>query len=127
MTVTPGADGALGVEADLTAAYGRDSTVRRWTRRLDFAGRRLRVEDRFDVAANTRAVFQLNLPTEPRIDGNTAVAGRLRVRVIAPADAKLSALDWRSIDSAEFRSGWRLDIAGGTDTYVIELEEAASN
>ena len=127
MTVTPGADGALGVEADLTAAYGRDSTVRRWTRRLDFAGRRLRVEDRFDVAANTKAVFQLNLPTEPRIDSNTAVAGRLRVRVIAPADARLSALDWRSIDSAEFRSGWRLDIAGGTDTYVIELEEAASN
>ena len=127
MTVTPGADGALGVEADLTAAYGRDSPVRRWTRRLDFAGRRLRVEDRFDVAADTNAVFQLNLPTEPRIDGNTAVAGRLRVRVIAPVDAKLSALDWRSIDGAEFRSGWRLDIAGGTDTYVIEFEEAASN
>ena len=127
MTVTPGADGALSVDADLTGAYGEDSPVRRWTRRLDFAGRKLRVEDRFGLAADTRAVFQLNLPGEPRIDGNTAVAGRLRIKVVAPADARLSALDWRSIDSAEFRSGWRLDIAGGTDTYVIELEEVGSN
>lgn len=127
MTVTPAADGGLRVDADLAAAYGADSPVRRWTRHLDFGGRRLRVEDRFALEAGTRAVFQLQLPSEPRIDGQTAVAGRLRVRVVAPAGATLTAMDWRSVDSAEFRSGWRLDIAGGTDTYVVELEEDASN
>ena len=123
MTVTPGADGALSVEADLSAAYGRSPSVQRWTRRLEFAGGRLRVQDDFALAPDTRAVFQLQLPAEPTIEGQTATAGRLRVRVIAPADARLSALDWRSVDSAEFRSGWRLDIAGGTDTYVVMLEE----
>jgi hypothetical protein len=127
MTVAPvAANGGLRVEADLTAAYGANSPVRRWTRQLDFGGQRVRVEDRFEVAADTRAVFQLQLPSEPRIDGQTAVAGRLRIRVVAPAGATLTAMDWRSIDSDEFRGGWRLDIAGGTDTYVVELEEASN-
>ncbi|NOT88937.1 MAG: hypothetical protein HOP03_12220 [Lysobacter sp.] len=126
MTVTPGADGALRVDADLTGAYDGDAPVRRWTRTLDFADRKLQVEDRFSIAPGHRAVFQLNLPAEPRIDGQTAIAGRLRVRVIAPATASITKLDWRSVDSGEFRSGWRLDIAGGTGTYVVELEEASN-
>lgn len=123
MTVTHGADGALHVDADLTNAYGKNAPVRRWTRALDFAGRRLRVEDQYSVAPDTNAVLQLNLPVEPTIDGQTAIAGRLRVRVIAPVNANLTKLDWRSVDSEEFRSGWRLDIAGGTGTYVVELED----
>jgi hypothetical protein len=126
MTVAAAADGGLRVDADLAAAYGANAPVRRWTRRLDFGGRRLRVEDRFAVAADTRAVFQLQLPSEPRIDGQTAVAGRLRVRVVAPAGATLTAMDWRSVDSAEYRGGWRLDIAGATDTYIVELEEISN-
>ena len=126
MTVTPGANGALRVDADLAGAYDDDAPAQRWTRALDFAGRKLRVEDRFTIAPGHRAVFQLNLPVEPTIDGQTATAGRLRVRVIAPTDARITKLDWRSVDSGEFRSGWRLDIAGGTDTYVVELQEASN-
>lgn len=123
MTVTPGADGALRIDTDLTAAYRGNPAVRQWTRRFDFGGRRLRITDRYAVGAGTRAVFQLNLPTEPRIDGATATAGRLRVRVVEPTGATLRALDWRSLDAQEFRGGWRLDIAGGTGTYVVELDE----
>jgi hypothetical protein len=126
MTVTPGADGALRAVADLSDAYGDGSPVRRWTRTLDFAGRRLRVEDRFGMDPGLRAVFQLNLPVEPQIDGQTATAGQLRIRVIAPAGASLTKLDWRMVDSEEFRSGWRLDIAGGTEAYVVELEEVSN-
>jgi hypothetical protein len=126
MTVKPGTDGALSVEADLTGAYGGDSPVQSWTRTLAFGGRKLRVEDHYRLTPETKAVFQLNLPVEPKIDGQTATAGKLRIRVIAPADATLSTLDWRSVDSNEFRSGWRLDIAGGTETYVVELEDASN-
>lgn len=127
MTVVPGPDGALQVEADLTPAYGDDAPVRRWTRRLDFGGRRLRVEDRYETTPGTRAVFQVQLPVEPEIDGNTATAGGLRVTVLAPKGARLSALDWRTVDPEEFRGGWRLDIDGGegdgkTGTYVVEFE-----
>lgn len=122
MAVVPGIDGALHVDADLTPAYGDDAPVKRWVRRLDFAPGRLRVEDRFATTPGTRATFQLQLPTEPRIAGRTIVAGRLRATVLTPADARLSVLDWRSVDPAEFRAGWRVDVSGGTDTYVVLLE-----
>jgi hypothetical protein len=121
MTVTPGADGALRVDADLTGAYSKDSAVKQWTRRLDFSATGLRVEDRFRTTPGTRAIFQLQLPGEPRIEGREAVAGGLRIRVISPADVQLSTLDWRTVNRDEFRSGWRLDIAGSGDTYVVEL------
>jgi hypothetical protein len=121
MTVTPGADGALRVDADLTGAYPKDGAVKQWTRRLDFSAAGLRVEDRFRTTPGTRAIFQLQLPGEPRIEGREAVAGGLRIRVISPADAQLSTLDWRTVNRDEFRSGWRLDIAGSGDTYVVEL------
>jgi len=130
LTVAPGADGALRIDADLAPAYGDASPVRRWTRRLDFGGRRLRVEDRYETAPGVRAVFQAQLPTQPRIAGHVAIAGDLRVTVLAPKDARLTALDWRTVDPGEFRGGWRLDIAGGGDggpdresgTYVVEFE-----
>jgi hypothetical protein len=127
MTVQPGnAEGAVRVDADLTAAYGRGSPVRQWTRRLDFAGRKLRVEDRYQVEPGTTAVFQLQLPVEPRIEAATAVAGRLQVRVLEPAGAILRVHDWRTVDESEFRSGWRLDISGGTGSYVVELTERSN-
>lgn len=122
MAVVPGIDGALRVDADLTPAYGEDAPVKRWVRRLDFAPGRLRVEDRFATTPGTRAVFQLQVPAEPRIEGRTIVAGRLRATVLAPADARLTVTDWRRADPAEFLGGWRVDIAGSTDTYVVLLE-----
>ena len=124
LTVADHGGGALTAVADLAPVYGPDSPVRQWTRRLDFAGRALRVEDRFATAPDTRAVFQLQVPVEPRIEGTTAIAGRLRVRVLSPAGAHLDAYDWRTQDRDEFRSGWRLDITGGRDGYVVVLDEA---
>lgn len=121
MTVTPGADGSLRAVADLSGAYAKDSPVKQWTRDLTFSASGLRVEDRFRTTPGTRAIFQLQLPGEPRIEGREAVAGGLRVRVVSPADAQLTAFDWRTVDRDEFRSGWRLDIAGSGDTYVVEL------
>lgn len=123
MKVSQGPDGAVNVDADLTPAYGRNSAVRSWQRRLEFGARRLRVSDRFSTAPGTRAIFQVNLPERPRIEGNEATAGRLKIRVLEPASASLSALDWRSVDEKEFPSGWRLDVAGGVDRYVVELSE----
>ncbi|MBO9662543.1 heparinase II/III family protein [Dokdonella sp.] len=124
MIVTPGAGGAVHVEADLTPAYDGDPAVQSWRRTLDFAGGTLVVRDRYALGANTQAVFQLNVPVQPTIDGATARTGDLRVRVLSPPDATLSALDWttRSGPDETFRRGWRLDIAGGTGEYVVELE-----
>ncbi len=124
MTVTPGADGALTAVADLTPVYRDNPALDHWERRIDFAGRVLTVRDRFTLGAGTRTVFQVNVPEKPRVQGNEVRAGRLRVRVLEPANATISVHDWRDEDAQEFNRGWRIDVAGGQDGYHVELSEA---
>ena len=123
LEVTPGPDGSFSANADLTAAYAGNPALRGWQRRFDFADRTLTVRDRFDLGPGTRAVFQLNVPERPRIEGNQAVAGNLRVRVLEPANATLAVHDWSSVDAQEFRRGWRLDVSGSDTGYVVALSE----
>lgn len=124
MTWTPqGADGGFTATADLTPAYRGNPAVRTWQRRIDFGARRLTVRDSFKLGAGTRAVFQVNVPVEPQINGREATAGRLRMKVLEPAGATLSVHDWSKAGGREFRGGWRIDVAGGETGYVVELEE----
>jgi len=73
------------------------------------------------VGEGTRAVFQLNVPVRPTIKGNTAVAGKLRITVLAPANASLTAVDWTQVDR-DYTRGWRIDVRGADDRYVVKLE-----
>ena len=124
MTVTPGAGGALTVNSNLTSAYRGNPALSAWTRRLDFATRKLTVRDNFTLAAGTTAFFQLQVPVQPTVSGNTITAGRLRVRVLEPAGATIALRNWTTVDASEFTKGWRIDIGGGTTTYLVELSEA---
>lgn len=123
LTVVPGNDGAFSATADLTPVYRGNPALGSWQRKLDFAGRKLTVRDQFKLGAGTRAIFQVNVPAEPKVNGNEVTAGGLRVRVLEPANATISVHDWRKVDSQEFRSGWRIDIAGGQTGYLVELGE----
>lgn len=124
MAVTPGTGGAVHAEANLTPAYAGDAAVQHWQRTLDFANGKLTVHDRFTLGPNASAVFQINVPTRPVITGNTAQAGALRVRVLSPTNATLSALDWttRTGTDETYHQGWRIDVAGGSDEYLVELD-----
>ena len=124
MVVTPGPGGDVHAVADLTPAYAGAPGVQQWQRTIDFADRVLTVHDRFSLGNDTRAVFQVNLPTRPLIEGRTATAGNLRIRVLAPTDASLQALDWTAqadTDGDSYSAGWRLDIGGSGSEYVVEL------
>jgi hypothetical protein len=121
VTAMDTASGEVHARADLSPAYAAESGVRAWRRAIDFAGGRLTVSDTFSRTADTEAVFQINVPVKPVIDGRTVTAGRLHVRVTQPEDALITALDWSSLDAAEFRSGWRIDIRGSGDAFVVEL------
>lgn len=116
-------DGSFTAEADLTPVYGGNPAVASWKRKVEFQSRVLTVDDRFRTGPGTRAVFQVNVPVEPRIQGNVVTAGRLLMKVLEPAAAVISAREWSSLDSAEFRKGWRIDVAGGVDQYVVTLQE----
>jgi hypothetical protein len=124
MTVTPGAAGALTVTSNLTPAYRGNPALSAWTRNLDFSARKLTVRDNFTLGAGTTAFFQLQVPVQPTVSGNTITAGRLRVRVLEPAGATIALRNWNTVSSSEFTKGWRIDIGGGTTTYLVELSEA---
>jgi hypothetical protein len=123
LVVTPGSNGSFVALADLTPAYDGNPAVAHWERQLEFSGRRLKVADRFRLGQGTRAVFQLNVPVEPRVEGSEVVAGRLRMRVVEPANATITVHDWRAEDASEFSRGWRIDVTGGETGYVVELDE----
>ena len=123
LTVTPGQQGAFSATADLTPVYRGNPALGSWQRKLDFAGRKLTVNDQFKLGAGTRAIFQVNVPAEPKINGNEVLAGGLRMRVLEPANASISIHEWRKVDAQEFRSGWRIDVAGGQSGYLVELSE----
>jgi hypothetical protein len=119
------ATGAVEIEADLTPAYAKGAGVDAWKRSVAFSGRTLNVHDTFAKSADTKATFQVNVPLQPTIEGREARAGKLRVKVLKPEDATLSALEWSTRDKAEFRSGWRLDVEGSGNEFVVELTDDA--
>jgi hypothetical protein len=123
MTVTPGSGGAVHAVANLTPAYDGNASVTSWQRTIDFANRTLTVTDAFALGSGTQAIFQVNTPVQPHITGTSASAGPLKIRVLSPPGATLSALDWTTQSDGDetFNSGWRLDIAGGTSSYVVEF------
>jgi hypothetical protein len=116
------APGEVHVTGNLTPAYPSGSGVNSWQRRLDFSGNTLVVRDQFAVSPETRAIFQINTPVRPLINGREATAGRLHVRVLEPANATLTAVDWHAVDG-DFNSGWKLEVQGAaTNTgFVVEL------
>lgn len=122
LEVVPGADGAFTAVADLTPAYAGNPALRSWRRHFDFKGGALTVRDEFSIPAGTEAIFQLNVRERPAIDGQVASAGRLRMTVLEPADARLSAQAWPEIGGEEFRDGWRIEVRGGERGYLVRLE-----
>lgn len=123
-TVTPGANGALAISANLTPAYRGDTAVGSWRRQLDFANRRLLVRDNFSLGSGASAIFQLNVPVQPvLVDSRTVTAGRMRMRVLQPANPSISLRNWNASDPGEFNRGWRIDVRGGSSVYQVELTE----
>ena len=123
VTVTPGANGALTVVSNLTPAYRNNPALTSWTRRLDFAARKLTVRDNFVLGSGTTAFFQVQVPVQPTVSGNTITAGNLRIRVLEPAAPTITLRNWATVNASEFTKGWRVDIGGGTTTYLVELNE----
>lgn len=121
MTVSDTA-GTLHVVANLTPAYASSGVVNSWQRTLDFDPLGLTVSDNWSAAGGVSAVFQVNVPTLPSIAGAVATAGALRIRTLVPASPTLSVVNWNSLDPTEFNSGYKVEIRGGTGSYVVRLE-----
>lgn len=123
MTVSTGDGGAFTADANLTPAFCDTSAVTSWTRQFTFGGRKLTLRDRFTMTTGTTATFQVNVPTQPVCNNSTreATSGRLRIRVLEPANATFSLCG--SGGYAEDGGRFRVDVSGGTSTYLVELSE----
>jgi hypothetical protein len=122
MVVTPIA-GGVSVDANLTPAFNGSAAVTNWRRQLTFANRQLVVHDTFATAAGVQAIFQVNVPVPPVVNGRNATAGALTMHVTQPADATITVLDWHSVDAGEYNSGYRLDVRGTGSQFVVDFGE----
>ena len=114
--------GWLHVVADLAAVHAPTGLVSAWTRTLDFDPLGVTIDDQFTLAGGVSAHFQVNTPVVPLIAGGVATAGNLRIVPLVPAAPTMSVVDWHAVDPAEFESGWKLELAGGTTHYRVRLE-----
>ena len=123
MTVTPGTGGAFTAAANLTPAFCDSTAVTSWQRNFTFGSRRLTVRDTFAMTAGTTATFQVNTPVLPTlVNSREATAGRLRVRVLEPANATINP-NFSTGKYVEDGARYRIDVTGGTTGYLIELSE----
>ena len=76
-----------------------------------------------NTTSGTTATFQVNVPVAPTlVNSREAVAGRLRVRVLEPANATINS-NFSSGKYVEDGARYRIDVTGGTTGYVVELSE----
>ena len=57
------------------------------------------------------------------MEGNEVVAGRLRMRVLHPAEPVITFHDFHGAEPDEFGKGWRIDVSGSDTRYEVELSE----
>ncbi|MET1163227.1 MAG: hypothetical protein ABWY48_11895, partial [Pseudoxanthomonas sp.] len=123
MAVTPGSGGDFVANANLTPAFCDNTAVTSWQRQFTFAGRKLTVRDTFAMTSGTAATFQVNTPVLPTlVNSREATAGRLRVRVLEPANATINS-NFSTGKYVEDGARYRIDVTGGTTGYVVELSE----
>lgn len=121
MTVnSTGVAGAVNATANLAPAYATDSGVHAWTRTIDFASRVLNVHDTFQVDSGVQATFQINVPVQPTVSGSTIHAGNLTIHVLTPANPTITLVQWSQVDS-DYNSGWRIDIQGSGNEFVVQM------
>ncbi|MEJ1095787.1 MULTISPECIES: hypothetical protein [unclassified Pseudoxanthomonas] len=123
LAVTPGSGGAFTAAANLTPAFCDNTAVTSWQRQFTFGSRKLTVRDQFAITSGTTATFQVNVPVQPvLVNSREATAGRLRVRVLEPANATINS-NFSTGKYVEGGGRFRIDVTGGTTGYLVELTE----
>lgn len=116
---TIGSNGNVSATANLKPIMN-NATVNSWQRKVDFVDGILTVEDTYATNSGTTAIFQICTPTEPTVVGNVITCGDLQATVQTPGSPTISVVRG-STEDADVLNGWRVDIAGGVGSYVVEL------
>ena len=113
--------GTLTINGDLSPAYSGSSDVQEWRRNLQFTGDKLIVRDTFRTTNGTQAIWQINTPAQPVINGSVIHAGDLTITPQIPQNPEIAIVNWNSVDAQEYANGgWKVELSGGTE-YTVEL------
>ena len=120
--------------ADVTPAYASNAAIQKVQRELVYVQPNVAIVfDRVQTTTATTQTWQLAVPTQPVLSGNTATitnAGHsLKLTRIAPSAATLSTYNFTA--DADFNGGFRVDerVAGGDQRYlhVLSVDGAVSS
>jgi hypothetical protein len=119
-------NGDLHITGDVTPLYAASTGVTRWLRTIDFVSGVTTITDDVATASGTTAIWQINVPVQPTVQGNVVTAGALRMSVLNPSGAQISVVDMRTVagsggGAGDYNKGWRIDLRGGS-SYRVVLE-----
>jgi hypothetical protein len=125
----------LTVNTDLSNMYVREPRISMWKRCVVF-DRQANTVTVLDTCgfqtASLNAVWQVNVPIQPTVQGDSAIAGMLVVKPL-DADAKIRVQDWHNLSASaswtsEYRSGWKIEISRPNTavTFGVQLRVKAA-
>lgn len=107
--------------AEVQLAPNYTTGVTSWVREATFDGANtLLVVDNYATTGGVTAIFQVNVPVLPVVNGNVITAGSLTITVSEPAAPTIDVVSMPTVD-ADFTAGYRIDISGGSGQYIVEL------
>jgi hypothetical protein len=121
--------GVIVVDSDLETAYSRNgerNKVVKWHRKVSFGSHQLSVADTYQVASAVKAVFQVQVPVQPVIQGDGSIkAGGLiirpegSVRVVLRAHQSVAGTDYYGAS----RSTWIVELHDGpAGSFNVQLD-----
>jgi hypothetical protein len=127
----------LTVNADLSNMYLREPRVQSWKRHLVFdrSANTVVVSDTCGFqTASINAIWQLNTPVQPLVQGDSVVAGTLVIKPL-DADAQVRVQDWHGLHAAdaswtsEYLSGWKIEVTrpNAATTFAVRLRVNAAS
>jgi len=114
---TTGPGGELHITGNVSPVYDAGSGVG-WVRTIDFVNGVTTINDDLTLTGGTLGIWQMQVPTQPTIAGNVVTAGALRMEVLSPANAQITATRG---DNSNFSQGWRIEVSGSSTNYRVQL------
>ncbi len=102
---------------NVTPAYTLASGIKH-TRQARHGPGYLWTHDKYSAGNSLDQVWQSNVPHRPVITGNVAKCGNLTIKVLVPANAVLSVVDYAVTNPGD--KGYKLEVRGGNGEYIVE-------
>ncbi|WP_411992378.1 hypothetical protein [Agarivorans sp. DSG3-1] len=112
------------INMDLSGIYAAYDSVTSWKRDISFTANKVLVTDQCVVADSVSAIWQINVPLEPVINGDGSItAGNLLITPITPANPAVNVVNWFVENPAKFKEPrYKIELQGAGCNYQVQLD-----